>query len=238
MDVRSAGVNYAAGDEIGRDFTATLEELKHKGCSLLVTGDVDGRTRAKQTRRLFGDPTIDRERVLVLTNPARRQYIDTLPAGMSPDHPSVHLLNYREPRASDDEPDSEASVSSPPASETAVDGLGGLQDTISDTITGIQSHTTFLAAGALRLGLTDLSVLLELYGIDATKTFVQATGAEVRDRRGMGFCHLSVPSDDPIVRSLLPFFDIHIELREPAANPVCHRWHLCAYELSSAWLPL
>lgn len=238
MDVRSAGVNHAV-DGIGRDFAATLEELKHRGCSLLVTGDVDSRTRAKQTRRLFGDPTIDRERVLVLTDTSRRQCIDTLPPGMTPDHPSVHLLNHRESRAvSVWAASDEADVSSRLESETGVDGLTGLRDAITDTIAGIQTRTTFLAAGALRLGLTDLSVLLDLYGIDATKSFVRATSSEIRDARGMGFCYLSVSSDDPIVRALLPFFDIHIELREPAANPTRHRWHLCAYDLSSAWLPV
>lgn len=239
MDVRSAQVNHAAGDGIGRDFATTLEELKHRGCSLLVTGDVDSRTRAKQTRRLFGDPTIDRERVLVLTDTDRRQCIDTLPPGMTPDHPSVHLLNYHEPSAVSVRADAdESGVSSRLESETAVDGLTDLRDAITDTIVGIQTRATFLAAGALRLGLTDLSVLLDLYGIDATKSFVRTTSSEIRDARGMGFCYLSEPSDDPIVRSLLPFFDIHIELREPTANPARHRWHLCAYDLSSAWLPV
>lgn len=226
-------------ETIGDDFADTLHELKDKGCLLLVTGDVSAGARAKQTRRLFGDPMIDRERVLVLTDTDRTQYIDNLPNGLSPDHPSVHLLNYREPLRT--ETDSESSVPethTPIGSEpeVTVDGLSDLREAITDTIAAIETHSTSLTSGELRICLTDLSILLDLYGIDATESFVQAFGTVVRDSRGMGFCYLSVANDDPIVRSLLPFFDIHIELRE-SSDAVSHRWHLPAYDLSSEWLP-
>lgn len=97
MNVRDGRRNDAVGGVIGEDFPATLNELKHSGSVILMTGNVGTGLKSGQTRRLFGDPTIDRERVLVLTDTVRTEYIDNLPNGLSPDHPSVHLLNYREP---------------------------------------------------------------------------------------------------------------------------------------------
>lgn len=235
MNVRDDRRNDAVGGAIGEDFPATLNELKHRGCVILMTGDVGAGLRSKQTRRLFGDPTIDRERVLVLTDTARMQYIDNLPNGLSPDHPSVHLLNYREPlRAEANDADT-----IPVDSDSAtVSELVDLQDTVIDTITAIEADSTPLAAGKLRLGLTDLSVLIDLYGIDRAESFVQYVGDTVRDHRGMGFFYLAVANDDPIVQSLLPYFDIHIALRESLSHPASHRWSLPEYDMTSGWLPV
>jgi hypothetical protein len=242
MNVRNGGRNDTDEGMIGDDFASTINELKHSGCVLLLTGDVSAVVQAKQTRRLFGDPAIDRERVLVLTDTARTKYIDNLPDGLSPDHPSVHLLNYREPLRA--ETDGESSVPDTPIlvasdSETAtVSDLADLHETITDTITAIETRSTFLAAGKLRIGLTDLGVLLDLYGTDRTESFVQSIGTIVRDRRGMGFFYLAAANDDPIVQSLLPYFDIHIALHESPSAPARHRWYLPEYDLTSGWLPV
>jgi hypothetical protein len=238
MNVRDNGRN----DVVGEDFPSILNELKHMGCVLLMTGDVGASVRTRQTRRLFGDPTIERERILVLTDTVRTQYIDNLPNGLSPDHPSVHLLNYREPLRAQTEAESPAPDPATPDLgdsdlETAtVDDLTDLRETIMDTITVIETDSTPLAAATLRLGLTDLSVLLDLYGIDRVESFVGSVGDAVRDHRGMGFFYLAVANDDPVVQSLLPYFDIHIALRESPSAPATHRWYLPEYDLSSGWL--
>ena len=240
MNVRDDGRNDTDEGIIGDDFASTLDELKHSGCALLLTGDVSATVRATQTRRLFGDPAIDRERVLVLTDTTRTKYIDNLPDGLSPDHPSVHLLNYRALLRADGEssvPDTPILAASDPETATVSD-LDDLHETITDTITTIETRSTFLAAGKLRIGLTDLGVLLDLYGIDRTESFVQSIGTIVRDRRGMGFFYLAAANDDPIVQSLLPYFDIHIALHESPSAPARHRWYLPEYDLTSGWLPV
>lgn len=243
MNVRDSEGNDVIGEVIGEDFPATLDELKYRGCVILMSGDVGASIRARQTRRLFGDPTIDRERVLILTDTVRTQYIDNLPNGLSPDHPSVHLLNYREPLRAEvnDEstvPDPDAPILADSDSDVTVSELTDLRTTIMDTISMIESRSTPLAAGKLRLGLTDLSVLIDLYGIDRAETFVESVGTTVRDHRGMGFFHLAVANDDPVVRSLLPYFDIHIAFRESPTVRARHCWYLTEYDLSSGWLPV
>jgi hypothetical protein len=242
MNVRNGGRNDTDERMIGDDFSSTLDELKHSGCVLLMTGDVSAGVRATQTRRLFGDPTIDRERVLVLTDTARTKYIDNLPDGLSPDHPSVHLLNYREPLRA--ETGSDSSVPDTPiiaesdSATATVSDLDNLHDSITDTITAIETRSTFLAAGKLRIGLTDLGVLLDLYGIDRTESFVESIGTIVRDCRGMGFFYLAAANDDPVIQSLLPYFDIHIALHESLSTSARHRWYLPDYDLTSGWLPV
>lgn len=230
-------------DEVasGQEFAAALDDLKHTGCFLLVTGDVDDPVRIKQTQHLFGDPAIDRERVLVLTNTTRTRYSDYLPHGMAPDHPSVHLVDYREPLRSDTVTETRVGKAgrSPDASEQVqTDGLDDLNETITDTIAPIRERPMPLAASELRVCLTDLSVLLDRYGVAATTSFVRTVGKTVRAARGMGFCYLSVANDDPVIGPLSSQFDVHIELRESVADPARHRWYLPDYELASEWIPV
>lgn len=226
------------GDEttVGLDFAGALGELKHAGCTLFVTGNVTESVCAAQARKLFGDPSVSHERVLVVTDTVHAQSSEYLPDDVSTDSQSVHLVDYRAPLRSGtvtQDGQSDAATTS-----SSVDSVDIVRDSVLETLDSIQSRREPARPSELRVGVVTLSGLLDQYGLDETESFVEAVSTAVREARGMGFFYLPVPTSDPAIDALAPLFDVHVEMRTHGGDTPEHRWNLSDYGLITEWLPL
>lgn len=213
-------------------FARALMELKRRGCCVLVTGQVSERTRAAQSRRLFGESDTPRQRVLTLTDATPSSAARYLPADLAPTHSTVTLLdctdNVRVITSL-----GLALDSSTESDETAsVGDLGGLlYDAISDAL------CTDTCPGGLRLGIATLGVLLDTDGLSATRAFIREIRADMLKAHGMAHFHLPGVPNSETITALKPLIDIHIELREVDKEPA-HRLHLLETEETTRWIRL
>ncbi|UPM42754.1 DUF7504 family protein [Halocatena salina] len=227
--------NVSEPTRTGESFTATLMRLKRRGCCVLVTGQVDERVRAAQSRRLFGECDESRQRVLTLTDATPGLDAQYLPENITPTHSSVTELDYTDvvrdvagtvdPAFEHSQPDIGLSGS--------MTGLGAiLYDSVRETIRDDRTKP-----GELRLGIATLCVLLDTDGLSATETFIRALRTDILAVRGMGHFHLPGAPDSETLAALKSPIDIHIELRE-SNGIVEHQWHLLETDHLTDWLPL
>lgn len=213
-------------------FARALMELKRRGCCVLVTGQVNERTRAAQSRRLFGESDTPRQRVLTLTDATPSSAARYLPADLTPTHSTVTLLDFT------DNVRVITSIglaldTSTESDETAPMGdLGGLlYDAIGDAV-----HTD-TRPGELRLGIATLGILLDTDGRSATRAFIRAIRTDMLTAHGMAHFHLPGSPDSETIAALEPLIDIHIELREIDKEPA-HRLHLLETGRATRWIRL
>lgn len=217
-------------------FAGALIDLKRRGCCVLITGQVNERTRAAQSRRLFGQSDTTRQRVLTLTDATPSSASRYLPEGIAPTHTTVTTLDYTEKvRIATDT----ASHGSQPSSATSLGdgpsmaGVGALlYEPVRDAI-----RTDALSPGELRLGIATLRVLIDTDGLSATRTFIRAVRDDILDVRGMGHFHFPGSPASETVSALYPLVDIHIQLRQSNRGPE-HRWHLLETGYSTNWIRL
>lgn len=217
-------------------FADTLMDLKHRGCCVLVTGQVNERIRAAQSRRLFGQSDRSRQRVLLLTEATPHLIPQYLPKGITPTHASVTTLDY-----TDQVRDLSSTISllSQPWSDNNSEESASmteygtsLYDAITDAI-----NTESLRPGELRLGVATLGVLIDTDGLPATQAFVRAVRTELLAIHGIGHFHFPGKPGTETCTALRPFIDIHIELRKHHDTPE-HRWHLLETDHSTSWIQL
>lgn len=218
-------------------FAVELMELKRRGCCVLVTGQVDERVRATQSRRLFGESNKSRQRVLILTEKSPSPTVRYLPEGISPMHSSVSTLDYTEiirdmTGAVSPSPQLSPADIGPAASESMTGLCALLCNPVCNAI-----PTGSLRPGELRLGISTLGVLIDTDGLSATQAFVRAIRSDILAARGMGHFHFPGEPGSEIFSALGPLIDIHIELRKPDGIPE-HRWHLLETDHSTGWLRL
>ncbi len=152
--------------------------LKHRGCCVLVTGQVDERARAAQSRRLFGQTDEPRKRVLTLIE-ARPAVQTSISRQNYAAHSSVTTLDYTEEAR-----DITVVTSSP--SQTAIDlgsetaSLSGLSAVLCDPLRdAIQADTS---TGELRLSIATLGTLIDIDGLSVT--LIRTIRSDILDSHG------------------------------------------------------
>lgn len=218
-------------------FTTALMGLKRRGCCVLVTGQVDERVRAAQSRRLFGACDNSRQRVLTLTDATPRLDSQYLPERITATHPSVSKLDYTE--IVRDITGTVGSSCEPPQADIGPEETGsmtGLGALLCDPI-GEAVRNEPLDPGELRFGMASLCVLLDTDGLSATRAFIQSVRDDILAVSGMGHFHLPGSPDSATLAALEPLIDIHIELRTANGDPE-HCWHLIETDHSTGWIRL
>lgn len=207
-------------DEDDSDLGAVLDELKSAGCAVLVTGTASEACEAA-SRRLFGDPSQRRRRVLVTheTGPDADRW---LPEGVSVTDADTELLSP---------PLVDRGTASRPVGDTpavdATEGLDSLRTNLSDIISGYQSDR--LDPGEVRVGITSADALASKYGRDELLLFVRTATALVRGVRGLGHLQLGQSLDGDLVSLLDDLFDARVDVRQQPGLPAEQRWHVPGY---------
>lgn len=210
------------GDEDDSDLGAVLDELKSAGCAVLVTGTASEACQAA-SRRLFGDPSQRRRRVLVTheTGPDADRW---LPAGVSVTDDDTELLS---PALVDRGTASQSTgVDDAPAAD-ATGGLDRVRTDLSDVVSGFQSDR--LEPGEVRVGITSADALASKYGRDDLLSFVRTATTLVRGVRGLGHLQLGQSLDGDLVPLLGDLFDARVDVRHQPGLPAEQRWHVPGY---------
>jgi hypothetical protein len=210
-------------DEDDSDLGTVLDDLKSAGCALLVTG-TEMEACLATSRRLFGDPSQRRRRVLVTheTGPDADRW---LPAGVSVTDDDTELLS---PSLVDRGTASRSGdADDSPTPDPSAAGLGRLRTDLSDVISGYQSDR--LEPGEVRVGITSADALASRYGRDELLAFVRTATALIRGVRGMGHLQLGQSLDGDLVPLLEDLFDARVDVRKQPGLPAEQRWHVPDY---------
>jgi hypothetical protein len=243
--MRGSGPVDPGGDD--RDLGAVLDELKSAGCAVLVTGTAPD-ARAAASRKLFGDPSQRRRRVLV-THGTGTDADRWLPedvsvagdaallcpplvgrdtAGQSPDAPTdgptaeCHTTDTPAGGPGEGRPTTDPSGTGP--STTALDRL---RNELSDVISSYQSDR--LEPGEVRVGITSADALASRYGRGELLSFVRTATALIRGVRGLGHLQLGQSREGDLVPLLEDLFDARVDVRKQPNLPAEQRWHVPRY---------
>ncbi|WP_440007099.1 DUF7504 family protein [Halomicrococcus sp. SG-WS-1] len=214
------------GDDpsVEAEFTRTLQRLKRRGCNLLLVGTVPDSVLTAASRKLLGDASERRYRLLVLAGAARSSG-GRLPTADAVD--TVRFVTYgAEPRGVDPEI---------PGCHVD-DGLAELGSAISEAVTSFDTESGGLEPGELRVCLDSLSALMDRYDRRVVRQFLGIVTGQVRGANGMGHFVLPYERDHETVEAFASLFDAVIEYR--AADGGQERWHFTGRDLTSPWLPV
>lgn len=239
------------GDETSPKFTRALGTLAGQGVAMLVAGAVDESAMQAVVRRLFGEPTADRYRVLALLNgidPGRY-----LPPQVTPDRADVRVL--QSPRGRSAATSAPAGTSGPSRS-----GDGDLLGDLHGTVTSAAGELAQLRSdrdggeeggfepGELRVVVDSLQPLVEEAGLaDVIEWLRTDPVPAIRDPPFRGRSHWLYFGDvaEPAVQALMAdpgLFDVLLEVRRHRAD-VQYRWVLwpdryphLEDELQSPWM--
>lgn len=190
-----------------RSLPERLPALKRRGCNLLVTGDVSERTATRATRRLFGDPTLARTRVLVHSSDT--EVDDLLPATVDRDDPMVTVIDATAVAA----PATEAAEADSDAADTD-DPLAVLEAAVVERADAFGATSPRRTGGEFRLAVTSLDRLRSDHAPGAVERFLCRTTEAVRSVRGLGHYRYAGPRSDLSALPLDRLFDGFVELRD------------------------
>lgn len=212
-----------AGDSVGT-FTQALAALKRRGSGLLVVGAAAQETHLAACRRLLGDGSAARRRLVVLT--------DGVPgAAERTSDESVRVIDRRP-----------ATRGATATASSAADGpsdLVTLEREVVAAVESIEREADGLAPAELRVCLDSLRTLVDAHDLADVERFLDNVLTAVRDVDGMCHVHFPVDRDGEAAERFAGLFDATIEVQLPAGSRrVEQRWHLHDADVSTDWLAL
>lgn len=231
-------------------FTTALHRLEERGVALLLVGEVDDAAMRAVIRRMVGDPTRHRYRVLALlggADPARY-----LPGDVTAGRADVSVLRYPFGRSA-------------ATAETSVDrsvGAGGILDAMHQDLRRTYDVLARQASatenrppdefepGELRVVVDSLQPLVDAAGVDGVLEWLRTDPIRLlREPRFRGRSHWVYhgPVDDPVVETLMAdpgVFDVLVRVQR-RQRLVEYRWVLrsdrfphLATRIETPWMPV
>lgn len=254
------GERDAASSTAGPDLGTALDELKTRGCALLIVGSVpDDVYRQVSARMLGGGETSEASRTDA-ENAPRRRLVVTGSVGNARDN-RIEAVERRTPEwtriiefdalargAAATNGGSPGAGPELPGDGTD-DGRGRdplsihveggpvkLGAAIAKTIEQFDTIARGLEPSELRLAFDCLLPLLAQYDVETAFRFSHILANQVRNVNGMAHFWLPYERTEHPVRVLEPLFDATVELRLDGTQ-LQQRWHFRDIDLSSDWLP-
>ncbi|WP_158055593.1 DUF7504 family protein [Halorussus halophilus] len=217
------------------EFASALSQLKQRGASLLVVGNLPDQEYARACSNLLGDTTAaQRRRLFVTTDNDLPSITDRLPSHDQLTPETARLVTWTAQERS-------AAVASQtdhrqiPEVQVPGNQLSGLGITISEEIAEFESIADGLAPAELRVCFDSLEALLSEYPHEDVFRFLHVLIGRIRSVNAMGHFHLPIDRTSEEVQVFADLFDIVLELRV-AHNEVQQRFHLQDAEITSDWL--
>lgn len=213
-------------------FAQALSGLKRRGSGLLVVGAARHEAHLGACRRLLGDASEHRRRLVVLT--------DSVPGGEARTDadagPGLRVIDRRPTTRS-------AAASERSGIGTAPNDLRTLRRETLAAVEASDAEAEGLAPAELRVCLDSLRPLLDVYDERAVREFVRAVVEATREVGGMCHVHLPAEGDSAAVDSVADLFDATVEVRTvrwdgDEAPGIEQRWRLHDPEVATDWLPL
>lgn len=253
--MESGGGTGVGGTADGPSVRSVLRELKARGCSLLVAGEVAEAQSRRMASLLFGSPALRRDRLFVKLAPARRSD-EWFPDGVRTDGDGAAVLELTDvARSAADAQSADHGAGGRPGERAqnpfapqprgrapperpSIERLVG---TIADAVDDLGADAGDgggLEPARLRLGVYPVDAVVRCYGLEATRTLVDRLASLAEDRRGMVHLHLPVHRESDVVVALADRVDAVVELRKEAPrSPAAHRWRIDGYG-RTGWVPL
>ena len=235
---RSNGVPADSAAEFGE----RLQELKSRGCAVLVVGAVPSNIHVGLCHRMLGErATPPRQRLLVFTNGTV-----ALDSGIPTSGPTAanganggrggetHVITTATARTTATRAVADWDI---PVVDLVDPSLADLGLAISEVFEDIEKRHGPPEPAQVRFCLDSLSPLLDAHDEAAVFEFLVLVTRYVRSMNGMGHFHLPLPRQAYAARLVAPLFDALVELRVGVDEPE-HRWYLQEDGFTSQWLPL
>lgn len=203
-------------------FADALNDLKRRGCMLLVVGT--GGNLAAVCEKLRGDDGDERRRLYVRTGgrSARPETDVGVPS---------RTIRYGTDTRSAAATSTDAGAGAP---DRVVDSeLPDLQSAIDEAVAALEPDAGYDAA-ELRVCVDAADALLSRHADERVFQLLHALSGRMRETGGMCHVHLPVAYDDEHVALLGPLFDAIVEVRHGTEQ----RWHLSDPEMTTDWVPL
>ena len=206
-------------------FREFLERLRQHGSDLLVTGEVPQRVTNRASRTLFGDNIHDRKRVLALTDAGISTADEHFPADVSPDDPSVWLIDRGNSRRA--LPQAAASIGEtlPP-----LDGKNGLHELREEIVTAIGYYDDVadgVSPAELRVCVDSSNYLVDQHEPSPAQALSPFHLCHhQRSARNGALSPLRAGRRRHSRGTVAPLFDARIELRQRNGDHPDHRWHV------------
>lgn len=222
-------------------FASKLRELKQKGSSLLVVGNVPDAAAVQACHWMLGDDTVtERRRLFISTDPDLPTISDRLSTPPDRLHPETTKLVTWTAASRSVATTSLSQPPQPPYEEiTPVhvesDQLAKLGIAISREIEAFEEIAGGLSPSELRVCFDSLTALSANYDAREIFQFLHILIGRIRNVNGMAHFHFPVDYASKQVKQIAPLFDATIELRIADGKPQ-QRWHLRDVDLTSGWL--
>lgn len=200
--------SYRAVDP--RQITTKLRDLKRKGCTILVTGDVPSEASARVSRKLFGAPEESRERVFVRLSDGDVARDDWFPDGV--DTADVFDVDFASDTRSIAIPNGGTGPESSPSGFSNHPPLVEVKEEVSLAFLRA-ANSVDLDTASLRVGLYSLAPVVDRHSIVDVRSFASFLQSHSREVAAMTHVHYPVRHDTDAVVSIRDSFDACIDLR-------------------------
>lgn len=239
-------------------FPRALAQLKREGANVLVVGAVPEAIHERVSSKLLGtaDGSTPRRRVLAYSGVGPESTERRLPADGNRDRDHLRVLVQDLPvRSGTTATDAGVDRHGPATGNgrrretgtgngrgtalpvtTVPDDLGEFGAAITGAIDDLEPGDDGLDPADLRLCLDSVASLLGSHDRSAVLVFLHLVAERVDAVDGLGHYHLPVDRSEEVVSTLVPLFDVTVELRV-RCDVAEQRWHLLD-DVSSEWLPL
>lgn len=254
------GTNSGAVNASGTDgFRSAVTDLSTGG-TLLVVSDGGDDLHHQCCRRLLGTPTERRLRVLGLTGGTNDvdpwDVSDRLPDGADRDEERLRVVYNDLPARGAVGADAGGSSAGPAGGDPSTDVLSPQDPGVADTRTllsnaslgqfGVAVETAIselsngvddeLSEGTLRVCIDDVATLVDIDDAATVAQFVHVLGKRAASQGGLMHAHASLRADSHAVRTLAPFVDGIVYLRN--RNGVSEMQWEMQDGPTSEWIPL
>lgn len=231
------GCNSSLGTNENSSFSETLDRLKQRGCSVLVSGLVSDEGINQLSAQLFGDPTVQHDRIRLFGLIGRDvKLVRDRIAGFDADGETTSVITTQDAVRSVSAADSVNDVIS--LNKTVVSNdVDTFSLALHHTIAEINRTYGRLEPAELRVCIDSLAALLAENDTEQVEMFLDNINQVAIGTRGIIHAVLPSKHDAPVVRRLKPYFDIVVNLRM-TEKQVVQQWELPLSGHQTEWFPV
>lgn len=216
-------------------FAEALDQLKERGCLVLVVGAVGDDATYAGCRRLLGDELSHPRRRLFLTTDSDVSKHPGARATCGHSDPSdSRAITYMTTARTATSVDPDASMQ---VDTAVVDGsIEWLTSATEAAVDDLEARAGDLEPGELRVCIDDLEAIIANDDDVEVVEFIRTLRQRVLDAHGMGHAHITRTAPGIPVDAILPFFDAILEV--DSQEDCRQRWHVRDAGITTEWLEL
>lgn len=231
-----SGFASSPADASPPTFAEALDQLKERGCLVLVVGTVGDDAKYAGCRRLLGDELSETRRRLFITTDTDLAYHPGAKATCGHSSPADSRSITYQTAARNGATTATSGDTMLVENETVDGSLDDLVAATDTAISSLDSQANGLDPGELRICVDDLDTMIANDDDIDVVQFVRDLRKRVLDSNGMCHAHLSRNVPGAPVDALVRYFDAILEV--DSTNTPRQRWHVRHAGITTDWLEL